>query len=262
LGDVSSLRGPPDRDSTTARELHVKDLCWLPHVYGAHRTNLRVDGALLHHRVLLHCAPSFCAAKREQERGREESDLPYVSASLSLRRLSEHGVVPVIEHHTNRLQDLCEEGLFSMSHEGRVPNNRPILSPLLNKAISVAAFNKQCLQLMTHDFLRRLLIYYGLKLHHLTQGRVLHITAFIMMCEAFQGILPHFSLWKYLFYIGVEVGPLRLIGGVILQPRPGRARQYLQLLLATSDEGWRGEWFWIQNSISPLPVFTDAAPMC
>jgi hypothetical protein len=166
--------------------------------------------------VLLHCAPSFCVAKREQERGREENDLPFVSASSSLRHPSGHGVVPVIEHHMNRQWDLCKKGLFSMSYEGRVPSNHHVPLPLPDKVTSVTTFHERCLQLTTHDFLRWLLIYYGLELHHLTQGGVLHIAAFIMLCEAFLGILPHFGLWKYFFYVHVEVGPLPLIGGVIL----------------------------------------------
>jgi hypothetical protein len=28
-------------------------------------------------------------------------------------------------------------------------------------------------------------------------GGILHIVAFIMLCEAFLGILPHFGTWKY-----------------------------------------------------------------
>jgi hypothetical protein len=77
--------------------------------------------------------------------------------------------------------------------------------------ISVAAFHEWGLGLLTHVFLQGLLIYYRLELHHLTQGR--HIVAFITLCEAFLGILPHFGLWKHFFHVRIEAGPLPLMGG-------------------------------------------------
>jgi hypothetical protein len=36
----------------------------------------------------------------------------------------------------------------------------------------------------THQFLCSLLQFYGLELHHLTHSGILHITAFITLCEA------------------------------------------------------------------------------
>jgi hypothetical protein len=45
--------------------------------------------------------------------------------------------------------------------------------------------------LPTHQFLCILLRYYQIELHHLSMGGILHIVAFIMLCEAFLGILPY-----------------------------------------------------------------------
>ena len=50
-----------------------------------------------------------------------------------------------------------------------------------------------------HPFLRGLLEFYGLQLHHLTPASILHIAGFVAVCELFLGIEPHFALWKDCF---------------------------------------------------------------
>ena len=49
------------------------------------------------------------------------------------------------------------------------------------------------------DFLRGLLFYWEIQLHHLTPNSIIHISIFVHMCEAFLGIHPHFDLFKSLF---------------------------------------------------------------
>ena len=44
-----------------------------------------------------------------------------------------------------------------------------------------------------HPFVRRLMFYYGLDFHDLAPNFVLNISAFIVMCEAFFRIHPHFG---------------------------------------------------------------------
>jgi hypothetical protein len=46
-----------------------------------------------------------------------------------------------------------------------------------------------------------LLQFYGLGLHNLTPSEILHIVAFITLCEAYMGIKPHFNLWNYFFRV-------------------------------------------------------------
>ena len=50
-----------------------------------------------------------------------------------------------------------------------------------------------------HPFLRGLLEFYGLQLHHLTPASILHIAGCVALCELFLGIEPHFALLKRLF---------------------------------------------------------------
>jgi hypothetical protein len=45
----------------------------------------------------------------------------------------------------------------------------------------------------SHRFLCCLLQFYGLELHHLTPSGILHMAAFVTLCE------PHFDMWNYFF---------------------------------------------------------------
>ena len=49
------------------------------------------------------------------------------------------------------------------------------------------------------DFLRGLLFFWGVQLHHLTPDSILHIAILVQLCEAFLGIHPQFDLFKSLF---------------------------------------------------------------
>jgi hypothetical protein len=52
-----------------------------------------------------------------------------------------------------------------------------------------------------HPFLRGLLFTYGIQLHDLNPNTILHIACFIMLCECFLGIEPHWVLWCQIFVI-------------------------------------------------------------
>lgn len=54
-----------------------------------------------------------------------------------------------------------------------------------------------------HPFFRGL-HFYALQLHHRTPNWILHIACFITLCEAFQGIEPHFGLWRKYFQVKLE----------------------------------------------------------
>jgi hypothetical protein len=42
--------------------------------------------------------------------------------------------------------------------------------------------------------------FYSIDLTHLNPNYVLYIASFIHLYVAFLGIVPHFSLWKYIYY--------------------------------------------------------------
>ena len=55
------------------------------------------------------------------------------------------------------------------------------------------------LGLTLDPFVRGLMFYYGLDFHDLAPDSFLHISAFIIVCEAFLCITPHFGLWLKTF---------------------------------------------------------------
>jgi hypothetical protein len=61
------------------------------------------------------------------------------------------------------------------------------------------AFYEREFGMPSHRFLHSLLWSYGLELHHLTPSGILHMAAFMTLCEAYNGIEPHFNLWSYFF---------------------------------------------------------------
>jgi hypothetical protein len=52
----------------------------------------------------------------------------------------------------------------------------------------------------SHQFLHSLLQFYGLELHHLIPSGILHMEAFVTLCEAYMRIEPNFNLWHYFFH--------------------------------------------------------------
>ena len=52
-----------------------------------------------------------------------------------------------------------------------------------------------------HPFICGLMYYYGLDFHDLAPNFILNISAFIVMCEAFLRIQPHFGLWLKVFNV-------------------------------------------------------------
>ena len=66
-----------------------------------------------------------------------------------------------------------------------------------------------------HPFLRGLLEFYGLQLHHLTPASVLHIAGFVALCELFLGVEAHFGLWRELFFLvpRSKKGSMYQVGG-------------------------------------------------
>ena len=56
-----------------------------------------------------------------------------------------------------------------------------------------------------HPFVRGLMFYYGLDFHDLAPNFILNISAFIVVCEAFLRIQPHFGLWLKIFSVKPKV---------------------------------------------------------
>ena len=73
-----------------------------------------------------------------------------------------------------------------------------------------------------HPFVRGLMFYYGLDFHDLAPNFILNISAFIVVCEAFLRIKPHFGLWLKTFNVKpkVVVGQQAECGGAMVGKMP------------------------------------------
>jgi hypothetical protein len=80
-----------------------------------------------------------------------------------------------------------------------VPEDLAFPVPIEGYMVSFVAFYERGFGTPSHRFLCSLLWYYGLELHHLTHSGVLHVVAFITLCEAYQVIDPEIDLWNYFF---------------------------------------------------------------
>jgi hypothetical protein len=128
------------------------------------------------------------------------------------------------------------------------------------------AFYERGFSIPPHRFLCSLLWHFDLELHHLTPFGVLHIAAFVTLCEGYLGIDPELDLWKYFFHVWRLQDPeaeLTISGGAVIHVKAGHGVDpYLKIPMPRSMNGWRKKWFYLKNDApSPLPVFTDGCPI-
>ena len=96
-----------------------------------------------------------------------------------------------------------------------------------------------------HPFVRGLMFYYGLDFHDLAPNFVLNISAFIVVCEAFLRIRPHFSLWLQTFCVKPKVvsGQQAECGGAMVGRMPNVT--WLDGSFVETVKGWQSGWFYI-----------------
>jgi hypothetical protein len=103
-------------------------------------------------------------------------------------------------------------------------------------------------------------------MHHLTPSGILHIVAFVTLCEAYMRIEPHFNLWNYFFRVQLMQGSgteAVVLDGVDIYVRSGhRVDPYFHLPLPGPLDGWQKLWFFQRNDAdAPLHMFTGSRPI-
>ena len=81
----------------------------------------------------------------------------------------------------------------------RAPRREEFPQPRPNEVVSFLTFHEHGLGYPVHWFLCGLLNEWGLELQHLNSTRVLHITGFVTVCEAFLRMEPHVDFFRWLF---------------------------------------------------------------
>jgi hypothetical protein len=95
---------------------------------------------------------------------------------------------------------------------------------------------------------------------------VLHIAAFMTLCEAYLDVDPEFDLWKYFFRIRRPHDlymELTIFKGVVTHVKSRHVVDpYFDIAMPISMKGWRKKWVYLRNDASTsLPAFTDSHPI-
>ena len=105
----------------------------------------------------------------------------------------------VMEGHIERLRGT---GYLSSDIAHRLPNKGQLIpTPRPHERVVFLTHFLRGLGFPLHPFVRGIMFYYGLDFHDLAPNFILNILAFIVMCEAFLRIKPHFSLWLKTFNV-------------------------------------------------------------
>ena len=147
----------------------------------------------------------------------------------------------------------------------RLPAQRQAIpSPQPGESVVFVSHFLRGLGFPMDPFVRGLLFYYGLEFHNLATESILHISSFIIVCEAFLRVTPHFGLWLKTFKVEPKMikGRHAECGGAVISknadaPWPeGSFQEELGL--------WQREWFyitapWSAKWVAP-PAFRSGLP--
>ena len=98
------------------------------------------------------------------------------------------------------IRKLREARYLTAEVSHRLPARGQVVpTPEANENIVFISHFLRGLGLTLDPFVRGLMFYYGLGFHDLAPDSFLHISAFIVVCEAFLRITPHFGLWLKTF---------------------------------------------------------------
>ena len=97
---------------------------------------------------------------------------------------------------------LREVGYLTADIKHRLPAPGQVIpTPEPNESVVFVSHFLRGLGFSLDPFVRGLMFYYGLDFHDLAPDSILHISLFIVVCEAFLRITPHFGLWLKTFNV-------------------------------------------------------------
>ena len=104
------------------------------------------------------------------------------------------------------IKKLREAGYLAANIAHRLPNARQIVpNPKPHERVVFLPHFFRGLGFPLHPFVCGLMYYYGIDFHDLSPNSFLNISVFIVVCEAFLRIQPHFGLWLKVFNVKPKV---------------------------------------------------------
>ena len=108
------------------------------------------------------------------------------------------------------------------------------------------------------------MFFYGLDFHDLAPNSFLHISAFIIVCEAFLRVRPHFGLWLKIFNVKPKIvdGQQADCSGAMISKLP--RVEWPDGTFIETVKIWQKEWFYITEPRSAdwgaIPAFWSGPP--
>ena len=108
------------------------------------------------------------------------------------------------------------------------------------------------------------MFFYRLDFHDLAPNSFLHISAFIIICEAFLWIRTHFGLWMKVFNIKPKIvdGQQANYGGAMVSKLP--REEWPDGTFIETVKVWQKEWFYITEprraNWEAIPAFRSGPP--
>ena len=144
------------------------------------------------------------------------------------------------------IKKLREARYLTAEISHRLPARGQVIpTPKPNESVVFISHFLQGLGLALDPFVRGLMFYYGLDFHDLAPDSLLHISSFIIVCEAFLRITPHFGLWLKTFNVKLKMieGRHAVCGGAVISKSadaPWPEGSFLEV-----SSLWQREWFYI-----------------
>ena len=164
-----------------------------------------------------------------------------------------------------QIQKLRNAGYLSGDIAHRLPDEGQLIpTPRPHERVVFLTHFLRGLGFPLHPFVRGLMFYYGLDFHDLAPNFVLNISAFIVVCEAFLCIQPHFGLWLKTFNVKPKVvkGVQAECGGAMVGKMPNVT--WLEGSYVETMKGWQSGWFYITEPRDPewaaAPEFRSGIP--
>jgi hypothetical protein len=164
--------------------------------------------------MISHSSSTSFPTTEKKERKNRETDLEKqevvvehtVSRPSSITCLMVELSWPVPEVTWEHLQNLVSKGYMTVVEFATclVPEDPTSPAPVRGYVMVCVAFFEREFGVPLHQFLRSLLQSYGLELHHVTPSGILHMAAFVTLCEAYIETEPHLNLCSHFFWAQLQ----------------------------------------------------------
>jgi hypothetical protein len=175
---------------------------------------------------------------------------------------------PTLVTMQEHVQNLVSQGCITVAELATCHVPADPGSPILvgGYVVACSAFYEQGFGMPSHRFVHLLLQFYGLEMHHLSPSEVLHIVAFVTLCDTYIGNEPHFNSWNNFFCIRLQpelAMNVAVWGSVNIFVQSGLGIDlFFRLLMSNPSVGWQTEWFFLWHDADvPLPAFMGNRPI-